>query len=70
MYLDELRSFRSWMVYHTGVPELQALNLLGVQFALCEAWLFCYANPNYLHFYLFSSYLPEIALACQDHPQE
>ena len=49
MYLDELRSFRSWMVYHTGVPELQALNLLGVQFALCEAWLFSYANPNYLH---------------------
>ena len=36
MYLDELKSFCSWMVDHTGVPELQTLNLLGVQFALCD----------------------------------
>ena len=39
MYLDELKSFRSWMVGHTDVVDLQELNLLGVQFALCEAWL-------------------------------
>ena len=30
MYLAELKSFRSWMVDHTEVAELQTLNLLGV----------------------------------------
>ena len=29
MYLDELKQFRAYMTRHTGVLELQRLNLLG-----------------------------------------
>ena len=37
MYLEELREFQAYLVSKTKVPELKTLNLLGVQFALCEA---------------------------------
>ena len=37
MYVDELREFRAYLVGHTDITELKSLNLLGVQFALCEA---------------------------------
>ena len=37
MYVDELRDFRAYLVANTDVVELKSLNLLGVQFALCEA---------------------------------
>ncbi len=30
MYLEELKHFRAYMTRHTGVLELQSLNLLGV----------------------------------------
>ena len=33
MYVEELRSFRSYLVENTDVAELKSLNLLGVQFA-------------------------------------
>ena len=38
----ELRDFREFLVANTVVEELRGLNLLGIQFALCEAskWLF------------------------------
>ena len=35
--MDELRAFRTYLQSHTSIAELKALNLLGVQFALCEA---------------------------------
>ena len=52
MYIEELREFREYMAAHTDVAELKALNLLGVQFALCEAskWFFylrCETGPIY-----------------------
>ena len=37
MYLEELREFQAYLMAKTEVPELKTLNLLGVQFALCEA---------------------------------
>ena len=37
LYVDELRAFRTYLQSHTSIAELKALNLLGVQFALCEA---------------------------------
>ena len=37
MYVGELREFRDYLREHTDVAELKALNLLGVQFTLCEA---------------------------------
>ena len=37
MYIDELREFKNYLQQKTNIPELRALNLLGVQFALCEA---------------------------------
>ncbi len=37
MYLEELREFQIYLFSRTDVPELKSLNLLGVQFALCEA---------------------------------
>ena len=37
MYLEELREFQFYLVSKTDVAELKKLNLLGVQFALCEA---------------------------------
>ena len=37
MYVNELREFRAYLVANTDVVELKHLNLLGVQFALCEA---------------------------------
>ena len=37
MYLEELREFQAYLVANTGVAELKCLNLLGTQFALCEA---------------------------------
>ena len=37
MYVSELREFRDYLHDHTNVTELKELNLLGVQFALCEA---------------------------------
>ncbi len=37
MYVNELRDFRAYLVANTDVVELKSLNLLGVQFALCEA---------------------------------
>ena len=42
----ELRDFRHFLVANTVVEELRGLNLLGIQFALCEAskWLF-YLRP-------------------------
>ena len=36
-YVDELRGFRDYLHARTAVQELKELNLLGVQFALCEA---------------------------------
>ncbi len=39
MYIEELREFKAFLVEITEVAELQSLNLLGVQFALCEAVL-------------------------------
>ncbi len=40
MYLQELRDFKSFLCTHTDMLELRNLNLLGVQFALCEGALF------------------------------
>ncbi len=37
MYIEELREFRAYLQEHTSIPELRDLNLLGAQFALCEA---------------------------------
>ena len=37
MYIAELRAFKKYLVEHTSISELRSLNLLGVQFALCEA---------------------------------
>jgi hypothetical protein len=37
MYLEELREFQAYLLAKTEVPELKTMNLLGVQFALCEA---------------------------------
>ena len=37
MYVTELREFRAYLVSNTDVAELKSLNLLGVQFVLCEA---------------------------------
>ena len=37
MYKDELRRFRAYMVKRVDSDDLRNLNLLGVQFALCEA---------------------------------
>ena len=37
MYVAELREFRVYLQGNTSVLELKELNLLGVQFALCEA---------------------------------
>ena len=36
MYIDELREFQAFLVESTDVVELKTLNLLGVQFALCD----------------------------------
>jgi len=36
MYAAELREFRDYLQANTSVAELKKLNLLGVQFALCE----------------------------------
>jgi hypothetical protein len=41
MYVDELREVRAFLHERTTVPELKALNLLGVQFATCEARARC-----------------------------
>ena len=50
MYLEELREFQSYLSSKTDVPELKSLNLLGVQFALCEASKFffylCYESSQ------------------------
>ena len=37
MYVEELREFRAYLQEHTSIAELKSLNLLGAQFALCEA---------------------------------
>ena len=37
MYVAELREFRDYLQANASVDELKELNLLGVQFALCEA---------------------------------
>ena len=37
MYVEELREFRIFLRGNTDIPALKTLNLLGVQFALCEA---------------------------------
>ena len=37
MYVQELRSFQDYLQQHTKVQALKDLNLLGVQFAICEA---------------------------------
>ena len=37
MYVQELREFRDYLRQKTSITDLKALNLLGVQFALCEA---------------------------------
>ncbi len=37
MYVQELREFRAYLQEHTSIAELKGLNLLGAQFALCEA---------------------------------
>ena len=37
MYVAELREFRDYLQANTSIDELKELNLLGVQFALCEA---------------------------------
>ena len=36
MYVGELREFRCFVMANTNVEELQGLNLLGIQFALCD----------------------------------
>ena len=36
MYVEELREFRTFLRGNTDIPELRNLNLLGVQFSLCE----------------------------------
>ena len=43
MYLEELREFQAYLLAKTDFNELKTLNLLGVQFALCEAskYIFC-----------------------------
>ena len=33
MYVSELREYRAFLLSHTEIPELKALNLLGVQSA-------------------------------------
>ncbi len=35
--MQELRCFREYLQQHTTVQALKDLNLLGVQFAICEA---------------------------------
>ena len=37
MYIEELRNFKRYLQQHTTIAQLRSLNLLGVQFALCEA---------------------------------
>ena len=37
MYIEEIRNFKRYLQQHTTIAQLRSLNLLGVQFALCEA---------------------------------
>jgi hypothetical protein len=37
MYVSELREFRAYLQKNTDLDELKGLNVLGVQFGLCEA---------------------------------
>ena len=37
MYVTELREYRTYLLDNTTVQEMKTLNLLGVQFAVCEA---------------------------------
>ena len=37
MYVEELREIKVYMRAHTDIAELKALNVLGAQFAHCEA---------------------------------
>ena len=36
MYVEELREYRRYLQQHATNEDLRSLNLLGVQFALCE----------------------------------
>ena len=47
-YLAELREFRTYLKQHTDLAELKGLNLLGIQFALCEASKYrLYSHPPF-----------------------
>ena len=37
MYVGDLKQFRDYLRGHTDVADIKGLNLLGVQFVLCEA---------------------------------
>ena len=69
MYVDELRDFRDFLRANTQVAELKGLNLLGVQFALCESSkYFFYLRYESGHLYKpssrdFSLMLQEVAEA-------
>ncbi len=54
MYVAELREFRDYLQANTGIAKLKELNLLGVQFALCEASKYFF----YLRFESGSIYKP------------
>ena len=65
MYVSELREFRGYLHRNTSVDDLKKLNLLGVQFALCEASKYFF----YLRYESGSIYKPatrEFVLALQD----
>ena len=65
MYVGELREFRVYLQGNTSVLELKELNLLGVQFALCEASKYFF----YLRYESGSIYKPasrEFQLALQE----
>ena len=63
MYLEELREFQAYLVAKTEVAELKSLNLLGTQFALCEASkYFFYLRYESGHLYKPSSRDFDLAL--------
>ena len=65
MYVSELQDFRDYLHANTSVDELKGLNLLGVQFALCEASKYFF----YLRYESGSIYKPasrELHLVLQD----
>ena len=55
MYLRELEDFQIYLRQHTTIDVLQDLNLLGIQFALCEASKYIF----YLEFASGPEYKPK-----------